>query len=97
MTTTLTKTRRPQNGTRATKPRPARPAARGRNWAGGLAGWLWLVVVALPLYWTLITSLKDRSRYYASNPWRRRATRPWRTTGSSSSPTSSSTSSTASS
>ncbi|MCM3299409.1 carbohydrate ABC transporter permease [Streptomyces pseudogriseolus] len=68
MTTTLTKTRHPRNGTRATKPRPARPAGRGRNWAGGLAGWLWLVVVAVPLYWTLITSLKDRSRYYASNP-----------------------------
>ncbi|MGA4965605.1 carbohydrate ABC transporter permease [Streptomyces pseudogriseolus] len=68
MTTTLTKIRHPRNGTRATKPRPARPAGRGRNWAGGLAGWLWLVVVAVPLYWTLITSLKDRSRYYASNP-----------------------------
>ncbi|MDT6983155.1 carbohydrate ABC transporter permease [Streptomyces lusitanus] len=68
MTTTLTRTRRPRNGTRTTKPHPARPAARGRNWAGGLAGWLWLVVVAVPLYWTLITSLKDRSRYYASNP-----------------------------
>ncbi|WP_369154358.1 carbohydrate ABC transporter permease [Streptomyces sp. R02] len=68
MTTTLTKTRHPRHGTRATKPRPARPAGRGRNWAGGLAGWLWLVVVAVPLYWTLITSLKDRSRYYASNP-----------------------------
>ncbi|MEU1703061.1 carbohydrate ABC transporter permease [Streptomyces pseudogriseolus] len=68
MTTTLTKTRHPRNGTPAARPRPARPAARGRNWAVGLAGWLWLVVVAVPLYWTLITSLKDRSRYYASNP-----------------------------
>ncbi|MGA5768866.1 carbohydrate ABC transporter permease [Streptomyces pseudogriseolus] len=68
MTTTLTKTRHPRNGTPAARPRPARPAAHGRNWAGGLAGWLWLVVVAVPLYWTLITSLKDRSRYYASNP-----------------------------
>ncbi|MBJ6647950.1 carbohydrate ABC transporter permease [Streptomyces sp. BSE7-9] len=68
MTTTLTKTRRPQKATRPEGPHGSRPAARRRNWPGGLAGWLWLAVVAVPLYWTLITSLKDRSRYYASNP-----------------------------
>ncbi|MBJ6630619.1 ABC transporter permease [Streptomyces sp. ZS0098] len=68
MTTTLTKTRRPQKVTRPEGPHGSRPAARRRNWLGGLAGWLWLAVVAVPLYWTLITSLKDRSRYYASNP-----------------------------
>ncbi|MEU0911139.1 carbohydrate ABC transporter permease [Streptomyces althioticus] len=68
MTTTLTKTRRPQRATRPEGPHGSRPASRRRNWLGGLAGWLWLAVVAVPLYWTLITSLKDRSRYYAGNP-----------------------------
>ncbi|KAB2970965.1 carbohydrate ABC transporter permease [Streptomyces sp. SS1-1] len=68
MTTTLTKTRRPRNVTHDEGPRRSRPATRRRNWLGGLAGWLWLAVVAVPLYWTLITSFKARSRYYASNP-----------------------------
>ncbi|MFI8205309.1 carbohydrate ABC transporter permease [Streptomyces sp. NPDC085937] len=68
MTTTPTKTRRPEKTTPRPQPRRSRPVAARRNWAGGLAGWLWLAVVAVPLYWTLITSLKDRSRYYASNP-----------------------------
>ncbi|MDI9832775.1 MULTISPECIES: carbohydrate ABC transporter permease [unclassified Streptomyces] len=68
MTTTLTKTRRPRKVTHDEGPRRSRPATRRRNWLGGLAGWLWLAVVAVPLYWTLITSFKARSRYYASNP-----------------------------
>ncbi|MGC0374179.1 carbohydrate ABC transporter permease [Streptomyces sp. SAI-229] len=68
MTTTLTSTRRPRKTTHQEGRRPTRPSARRRNWAGGLAGWLWLAVVAVPLYWTLITSLKERSRYYATNP-----------------------------
>jgi raffinose/stachyose/melibiose transport system permease protein len=68
VTTTLTKTRRPQKVTHDEGRRRSRPATRRRNWLGGLAGWLWLAVVAVPLYWTLITSFKARSRYYASNP-----------------------------
>ncbi|MER7967193.1 MULTISPECIES: carbohydrate ABC transporter permease [Streptomyces] len=68
MTTTLPEARR----TPSTAPRERRRHSPGRthrrNWAGGLAGWLWLVVVAVPLYWTLITSLKAQNRYYASNP-----------------------------
>lgn len=41
---------------------------RRRNWLGGTAGWLWLAIVVIPLYWILITSLKEQSSYYASNP-----------------------------
>lgn len=52
--------------------RPPRPARSGLlrqyNWLGGLAGWLWLVVVVVPLYWIVITSLKTQSNYYAQNP-----------------------------
>ncbi|PJE97319.1 ABC transporter permease [Streptomyces carminius] len=68
MTTTLTKPQQPGKATHHERQHHSRPATRRRNWAGGLAGWLWLVVVAVPLYWTLITSLKAQSRYYASNP-----------------------------
>ncbi|MEU6532790.1 carbohydrate ABC transporter permease [Streptomyces sp. NPDC046928] len=68
MTTTLTTTRRPQKVTHDEGPRRSRPATRRRNWLGGLAGWLWLAVVAVPLYWALITSFKARTRYYAGNP-----------------------------
>ena len=42
--------------------------ARGRNWLGGSAGWLWLAVVVIPLYWILITSLKAQTSYYSTNP-----------------------------
>ncbi|MFJ8142335.1 carbohydrate ABC transporter permease [Streptomyces sp. NPDC096013] len=68
MTTTLTEPRQPQEVTHRERQRRPRGTARRRNWAGGLAGWLWLVVVAVPLYWTLITSFKAKSGYYATNP-----------------------------
>ncbi|MGS2591665.1 carbohydrate ABC transporter permease [Streptomyces hebeiensis] len=68
MTTTLPEARRPRGTAPREWPRHSPRRTRRRNWPGGLAGWLWLVVVAVPLYWTLITSLKAQSRYYASNP-----------------------------
>jgi raffinose/stachyose/melibiose transport system permease protein len=45
-----------------------KPTAR-RNWLAGAAGWLWLLVVIVPIYWILITSFKAQSTYYASNPF----------------------------
>ncbi|MFD1049855.1 carbohydrate ABC transporter permease, partial [Kibdelosporangium lantanae] len=39
-----------------------------RNWLAGLAGWLWLAVIIIPIYWIVITSFKEQSSYYASNP-----------------------------
>lgn len=39
-----------------------------RNWIGGTLGWVWLVIVLLPLYFVLITSLKSISTYFGSNP-----------------------------
>jgi raffinose/stachyose/melibiose transport system permease protein len=68
VTSTLTRTQHPEKDARRERQRRSRPAARRRNWAAGLAGWVWLVVVAVPLYWILITSLKAQSRYYAGNP-----------------------------
>ncbi|HEY3010366.1 MAG TPA: carbohydrate ABC transporter permease [Micromonosporaceae bacterium] len=70
MSTTLTTGR----GRTTEAPAQRRPA-RGRrtrhiNWLGGSAGWLWLVVVMLPIYWILITSFKTQGNYFAMNPLR---------------------------
>lgn len=48
----------------------SRPSLRGwtrLNWLAGLAGWFWLAVVLVPLYWIVITSFKAQTDYYQSN------------------------------
>ncbi|MFF0267422.1 carbohydrate ABC transporter permease [Kribbella sp. NPDC004536] len=39
------------------------------NWAGGFAGWIWLAIVLIPLYWIVVTSFKDQTAYFAQNPF----------------------------
>jgi len=39
------------------------------NWLGGMAGWLWLAIVLIPLYWIVVTSFKDQSAYFTQNPF----------------------------
>src|SRR4051812_9018818 len=39
----------------------------GRNWLAGLAGWVWLGVVLIPIYWIVITSFKAQGDYYQQN------------------------------
>jgi raffinose/stachyose/melibiose transport system permease protein len=43
--------------------------ARRPNWLGGAAGWLWLVIVIVPIYWIVITSFKTQSNYFTTNPF----------------------------
>jgi len=43
--------------------------ARRPNWLGGAAGWLWLLVVIVPIYWIVITSFKTQSNYFLTNPF----------------------------
>jgi len=67
MTTTL------QSGTgRKAEPDVVKPARhwhlRQLNWVGGAFGWLWLLVVMVPIYWIVITSFKAQSGYFATNP-----------------------------
>jgi raffinose/stachyose/melibiose transport system permease protein len=38
------------------------------NWLGGIAGWVWLVIVMLPVYWIVISSFKSQSNFFAANP-----------------------------
>jgi raffinose/stachyose/melibiose transport system permease protein len=47
--------------------KPAGHGWSGRNWLAGLAGWFWLAVVLVPLYWIVITSFKAQSDYYQQN------------------------------
>jgi raffinose/stachyose/melibiose transport system permease protein len=38
------------------------------NWLGGTFGWLWLIIVMLPIYWIVITSFKTQANYFTINP-----------------------------
>jgi raffinose/stachyose/melibiose transport system permease protein len=46
-----------------------RPAGRllRLNWFGGTFGWIWLVIVMIPIYWLVITSFKTQSSYFVTN------------------------------
>jgi raffinose/stachyose/melibiose transport system permease protein len=37
------------------------------NWIGGSFGWIWLLVVMIPLYWIVITSFKTQANYFITN------------------------------
>ena len=37
------------------------------NWFGGTFGWLWLLVVMLPIYWVVITSFKTQATYFITD------------------------------
>jgi raffinose/stachyose/melibiose transport system permease protein len=66
MTTTLD--RSPTRAGASPGPARRRSPLRHVNFLGGLAGWLWLFVVLLPIYWIVITSFKVQEDYYATNP-----------------------------
>ena len=40
---------------------------RQMNWLGGTFGWIWLLVVMIPLYWIAITSFKTQGNYFTTN------------------------------
>ena len=40
---------------------------RHMNWLGGTFGWIWLLIVMIPLYWIVITSFKTQSNYFITN------------------------------
>jgi raffinose/stachyose/melibiose transport system permease protein len=44
------------------------PMGTRKNWVAGTAGWLWVAIVVIPIYWIVITSFKEQSTYYSSNP-----------------------------
>ncbi len=38
------------------------------NVLGGIFGWFWLAVVILPIYYVVVTSLKNQGQYFTGNP-----------------------------
>ena len=80
--TTTGDARRADDRSRRGAPARAPAAPRTRpNWLGGLAGWLWLAIVLVPIYWIVITSFKTQSDYFSDEPVRAAArTRRWTTT-----------------
>ncbi|MGB4135899.1 MAG: carbohydrate ABC transporter permease [Microbacterium sp.] len=55
MSTETDQTRRTRGG--------ARP-----NVVGGVLGWIWLIVIILPIYYVVITSLSRQGEFYTRNP-----------------------------
>lgn len=41
---------------------------RKLNLPGGLAGWIWLAIIIIPIYYVVITSLKTQAGYFGQNP-----------------------------
>jgi raffinose/stachyose/melibiose transport system permease protein len=52
----------------APRPNTRRAGRRRPNLPGGLGGWLWLAVIVLPIYYVVITSLKNQAGFFATNP-----------------------------
>jgi raffinose/stachyose/melibiose transport system permease protein len=67
MATTLRAGTRQAAGGQERRPR-GRGARRRPNWLGGAAGWLWLLIIIVPIYWIVITSFKTQSNYFTMNP-----------------------------
>ncbi|MCI1978946.1 MAG: carbohydrate ABC transporter permease [Bifidobacteriaceae bacterium] len=38
------------------------------NLVGGFLGWVWLLIVVIPIYYIVVTSLRDQSEIYSTNP-----------------------------
>lgn len=39
-----------------------------KNWIGGAFGWIWFAIVTIPIYYVVVTSLKDPGDYFTGNP-----------------------------
>ena len=63
VSTDATRTQRP-----ASPPGQRARHLRDMNWVGGLASWLWLAIVIIPIYWIVITSFKGQDTYFSGNP-----------------------------
>jgi raffinose/stachyose/melibiose transport system permease protein len=37
------------------------------NWLGAIGGWIWLLVIILPIYYIVITSVRPQAGFYSSN------------------------------
>ncbi|WP_040166692.1 carbohydrate ABC transporter permease [Microbacterium gorillae] len=65
MATTTTTLVVPKASDRA---RLRRRSSERPNILGGFAGWVWLAIIVLPVYYIVVTSLKRQADYFAQNP-----------------------------
>ena len=66
-----TPTLTPTSAKRNERSRERSSATRGTtrpNWLGSLLAFVWLAIVLVPIYWIVITSFKDQSIYFSTNP-----------------------------
>lgn len=47
--------------------RVVRTARTAPNVIGGLGGWIWLLVIIVPIYYIIVTSLRPEADYYSEN------------------------------
>lgn len=67
MTTTINATGTPTRQTQHDRPTRRTNNLLKKNWIGGTFGWLWLLVVMIPIYWIVITSFKTQANYFITN------------------------------
>jgi raffinose/stachyose/melibiose transport system permease protein len=67
VTTTIKATGTPTRQTQQERPTRRTNNLLKKNWIGGSFGWLWLLVVMIPLYWIVITSFKTQANYFITN------------------------------
>ena len=49
--------------------RTSQTRVKGRiNYLGGVFAWIWLAIIILPIYYIVVTSLKNQGDYFTSNP-----------------------------
>jgi len=68
MSAVLTPPQAPDRSAQAPQPPQNRKSRRHLNLPAGIAGWLWLAVIVIPIYWIVITSFKAQSDYFTTNP-----------------------------
>ena len=45
-------------------PRTKGPGRTRPNFLGGLGGWLWLAIIIVPVYYVVVTSLKNQAGFF---------------------------------
>jgi raffinose/stachyose/melibiose transport system permease protein len=67
MTTTIKPTGTPTRQTPHDRPVRRTNNLLKKNWIGGTFGWVWLLIVMIPIYWIVITSFKTQANYFITN------------------------------
>jgi raffinose/stachyose/melibiose transport system permease protein len=64
----MTLTRPATTSSAATTRKPTRATRSGANPFAALGGFLWLILVIVPIYWIVVTSLRSQAGFFGANP-----------------------------